>query len=331
MIRKIHIYSHNSDPDGDFSGFLLRWAIEENILYYQRENNNITYKPFNYGFDIGWSNIHKNDVVFFADVSGTPEEMMLLYDKLDGKLIWIDHHDSISTVHEKLHKKCEGIRDFSQAACQNVYDYISINGVFTDKQDRIFKNLKPLIDIIGAYDNWNKSVVDNDEQKWHSDYVSLTFALNSMITTPGTKSGDKLWEEILSYAEDDDVMDLIYEFQSDGRIILDYVDIRNHSLVRSYGFKANLEGLGVFVLNQGIGGSSIFNSLDGTKYDAFVTYIYSGKKDIYSVSVYRSNDNIDLVDKLSHIGFKGHSGAGGFRCSHFEVSGGYGDKTIQVD
>ena len=328
MNNRVRIYYHSADADGKLSGFLMKWAIEENIIKMDRRFEKIEMVPFNYNFSIFWDSIHVDDIVFWLDVSAKPEEMEDMYDIINGKMIWIDHHSSIEETHSNVHLKCPGIRNFKKAACQNVYDFLATKGTFTPEQENIFKNMKSFVDIVGTLDIWDKSVV-NSEDEWELDYLSITYALNSLTTDPSTDIGIKFWKSFIGECIDGTVSELIEDLREDGRVILSYVNIRNRDLCRSYGFSAQLEGLNVFALNQGIAGGHTFRCVNGN-YDAFVSFVKSGKKNNYSVSVYTNDNDIDLNDKLGHIGFKGHPGAGGFRCDNFKVTDDGNLKTINI-
>jgi len=318
-VNSVHVFYHNADPDGHASGFLLKWAIDEGILNINRKRKDIILHSFNYGFDISWENINKNDVVFWADVSGTKEEMKLMHNKVNGNMYWIDHHDSILSEHSDLHEHCMGLRDFKKSACQNVLQFIMDNGRIDSYQDKILKNIKPFIDVIGYYDAWDKSVVQYNEDLWNKEYASVKFAFDAIQSNPNTDFGISFWENVIEYAENDDISDLISDMRLDGNYLLKYINNRNMQLCKSYGFSAEFEGLNVFALNQGIGGSHVFNSINTAKYDAVMCFIKSGKNNLYSVSLYSDKEDVNLNAQLNHIGFKGHDKAGGFRCKEFNI------------
>jgi hypothetical protein len=316
--NKVWIFYHSADSDGMSSGFLMKWAVENGIIIIPRTDAEVGMIPFNYKWDVPFEKISNNDLVFWLDVSATPEEMNTLYDKLDGEMIWIDHHESILKDHFTMHQKCMGYRDFKQAACINVYEFIKDFGKFNKTTQQQFNNIKPLIDIVGACDIWDLSLVDGDRERWNSEYLSVKFALDANDTDPRTKNGYNFWLDFMN-ADNEDIENMISDLKYDGNVIQSYMNIRNHDLCNSYGFSADFEGIRVFAVNQGIGGSFIFNSINPEKYDAFMCFIKSGKSNQYSVSLYGNNKDINLIDKLKHIGFSGHAQAGGFKCDTFEI------------
>lgn len=328
--NKVWVFYHSADPDGMSSGFLMKWAIDNNVMKISRIDSEVGLIPFNYKWDVPFEKISDNDLVFWLDVSATPEEMNVLYDKLNGEMIWIDHHESIAKDHPTLHEKCMGNRDFNNAACINVYNFIKEFGKFDEKTQEQFDRIKPLIDIVGAYDIWDTSIVDNDREKWNSEYVSVKFAMDANDIDPKTKNGYQFWLDFME-ADEKEIEDMISDLKYDGNIIQAYMNNRNHDLCNSYGFSAEFEGLRVFAVNQGIGGTFIFNSINQDKYDALMCFIKSGKSNKYSVSLYSNKKDINLIERLKHIGFSGHAQAGGFRCDDFEIIYSGLDKKIVVN
>lgn len=314
MFDKIWLIYHNADSDGTCCGFLMRWAIENDIIPFPRKEEKIKMFPFNYNFEIPWEHISPNDVVFWMDVAGTTQEMARMYEKIDGKMFWIDHHKSIEDEHPEIHEKCLGIRNFNQSACLNVYEFIESHGVFEDESlKKQFVNIKPLIEIVGACDTWDLEKVDYDMDKWDSEYFSVKLALDANITNPKNEQGWNFWIDFMSENEDE-VLELIEELQYDGGVILAYLNIRNKNLCSSYGAEVDFEGLKVFVLNQGIGGSYVFNSIDLNKYDACMCFVKSCKNNAFTISLYTDKEDVDLIESLEHLGFRGHAHAGGFKC-----------------
>lgn len=317
--NKIWVFYHIADSDGMSSAFLLKWAFDNLILKIPVNDNKIGLIPFNYNWDVPFEKIDKNDIVFWLDVSGTPAEMNILYDKVDGNFFWIDHHESIKEEHKELYEKCMGIIDTKRASCQNVYKFIEENGKFTKENRILFNKMKPFIDILGSCDIWDISVTDDDIDRWYIEYLSVKFALEANDIDPKTKGGQNFWNDFLDVLEKDDYDSFIEGLRYDGSVIMSFFNNRNADLCKSYGFSATIEGLKVFALNQGIGGTFIFNSVDLEKYDAVLCFIRSGKSDLYSVSLYTNKKEVNLLKTLSHLGFSGHKSAGGFKCKNFEI------------
>ena len=322
-VRKIHVFYHSSDQDGFMSGFLIKWAIDNDVVKIKRDFKEVVLHKFNIGFDIPFELIDKDDVVFFTDISATPEEMNQVYDNINGKMFWIDHHVSILTDHEGLVKKVMGLIDVDFSAVQNMHKFILEQGVFTDEQLEIFEGLAPLVEIVGNQDIYNKDCVDNDMDRWYDEILSVVYAMNATNTAPDAP----FWEWVM----DTPMSEVIEDLTDEGQIILSYIKKRNFSLARSYSFPAKFDGLNVLVLNQGIGGSVMFDGVDTSKYDAVLCYIYNGRRDVYSVSLYRtSHCDINLFERLKKFGFGGHAGAGGFRTSLFEIYQKNNTATIMV-
>lgn len=318
-INKIWVIYHNADSDGTSSGFLMKWAIENQIIKIPRKESHIKMFPFNYNFDIPWEKIDKDDIVFWLDVAGTPAEMKRMYEKLNGNMFWIDHHASIAQEHPEVHEECMGIRDFTKASCLNVYRFIEENGKFKNKEilKRKFQNFKHLLDIVGACDTWDLGQVDFDLNRWDSEYFTVKLAIDANYNNPTKPAGYDFWDEFMT--EDEDVViDMINDLRYDGGVILAFLNIRNKDLCQSYGAEIIFEGLKIFALNQGIGGSYIFNSIDLNKYDACMCFIKSCKTNTYTVSLYTNKKDINLLKSLEHVGYGGHEQAGGFKCNTME-------------
>ena len=310
MINRIHLFYHNSDQDGFMSAFLINWAIENDVIDIKRKIDKVKFYPFNINFNVPFEKIKEDDIVFFTDISAQPDEMLIIWEKTNHKMFWIDHHKSILEEHKTLYKKVHGLINIEQSAVENAYDLIIEMGSFTEETKKVFESLYKLVKIVGIQDTHRLDEVDYDLERWFDEIDSVVKAMDS-TDTDINNDGKVFWDWVLST----DIDEVISDLRGDGLIILDYIRKRNFSMVRSYSFPIEFEGLKVLVLNQGIGGSMIFESKDLTGFDAVMCYVYNGKRDNYSVSLYSTDttNDIDLYENLKHVGFKGHAGAGGLR------------------
>ena len=85
---------------------------------------------------------------------------------------------------------------------------------------------------------------------------SVKFALEANDTDPRTKNGYNFWLDFM-VEDTEEIENMISDLRYDGNVIQSYMNIRNHDLCNSYGFSADFEGIRVFAVNQGIGGSFI--------------------------------------------------------------------------
>ena len=139
MNKTVCIY-HSTDLDGFMSAAIVKhWFINYNMNckindeYYTANERVITNKPDNTLHFIGYNygqpipDLSEYDQVIMCDISFPKQEMGKLLTKLNGNLIWIDHHISAINDNKELMSvdTLYGLRDTKFAACELTWFYIN--------------------------------------------------------------------------------------------------------------------------------------------------------------------------------------------------------------
>ena len=278
---------HHTDLDG---------AMSAAVVGMYHRNDNITYKLYNYGWDIRPEDLQGYDLVYAVDISFFQGGYDWVY-KTPG-LIAIDHHLG-AIKKENLPeyswiKNIPGIRisDGRRAACELTWDYLFHN------------QPKPkLLEYLSAYDIWDKTRFDwkvTNEVEWGAKYM---FGVSPKALIDFIESGGK----------PEDLIEI-------GKIILSNTEKSNKSRLSNGGFYINnFFGYRVIALNTVDFTSMSFISYYNPKYfDIMMPFqIVPGNADQGSFyvrcSLYTENPNIDVSMIAEQFGGSGHKGASGFQ------------------
>ena len=323
---KYWIYSH-IDADGYTSSFLLFFAIINKLIPVE-DYEDIIVQHMNYGWNFNDMNkIENGDIVYMTDFSLKLPEMLGIEKKVGKKNFhWIDHHDLVLKEYKDSFAKSK-YRKSGTAATELVYNYIQDNIIEPDstisEDERLsksitqFQNLKRFVDLVANYDIHNKT------ETWYSEILPFSFALRAVEMDLTEDEGKKFWKEVLKNAKDKDTFeDFIQDMLYDGERIAAYCFQENHSLVKSYGFPINLDGFKIFAVNKGIGGSVVFEGMELSDYDGVMCFVYNGKSNYYSCSVYTDKADVDLTSIFKKYGGGGHKNAGNFRSASLKIVNG---------
>ena len=264
---------HIADHDGKASGAIVK------RIYPQIELIGL-----NHDMEIPYQKIQNHDKVIICDFCLPMEYMFELNKKVD--LTWIDHHASVIEEYDKKilegYNAIKGLRQIGTAAC-----------VLTWKYYYPQESIPVGLDLLGRYDIFNLQ----DARVEPFEYAMQSYGQNFPSSS--------IWEELLNNRLDIDKM------ISEGKRILDWINSRNHHLVRSMAFEAEIDGLRCICSNMAQGRSSFFNSLDNIKdYDVMINF-YMNKKRRWNLSFYSSKKDIDVSKIASRYGGGGHKGAAG--------------------
>lgn len=314
MTKKIHVFYH-VDLDGKLSAFLIKFALQEGILKDISEKT-IIFHNFNYGFNINIENYNKKDIVFFVDCCPDSETFNFLYKRV-YRLIWIDHHDFNINENKNLHFVLDGERNIEKAACENTLLFI-LKNMIENVDKEIIKTLKKfsiVVKLVGAYDVWDLSYVNNDFDRWEKEVLSFNFCLKALNDFP--EDNDNIWNFLI---KDENIFVNINNLQKDGQLILSYVNKENFLLCESYGSAVEFEGYKFFILNKGLGGSYIFSNIRKKEsYDGFITFIKSLKNNKIKLSFFSNKNNVDFTNIWKKYGGGGNSYVGGLWCNELNI------------
>ena len=320
---KYIIYCHNSDPDGYSSGFLLAWALGKKLIT-DKDFDEILIRPINYGWHINYNEIEPNDFVYMVDISLPERDMQYILDTVgDENFIWIDHHNLAIKNYAKLFDKNLKLRNPNVAAAQLTYNYVKANIIDSDETNKVYAdmvfNMEEFFNLVAIYDVYDKS----DLKKWHEEVIPFNFALKALDLNFSTDTGKIFWKNMIKKAKTpEDMNEFLQQLIFDGELVYQFSAKENMELVRSYGFPVELEGFKLFAVNRGLGGSFVFDSKDLTDFDAVMCFVFKGKSNYWSCSIYTDKKDVDLTTIFKKYSGGGHKNAGNFRCKTLSFDNG---------
>jgi hypothetical protein len=302
-----HIIFHNADPDGTSSGFLLKYAIENNLICTNITDREIKLYPVNYNYEIPFERMKPEDIVFMADISYDIPIMEFLYEKLGDNFIWIDHHES---MREYDNGKINGVRKYTKSACVLTYNIINH---MKEKDDYVFTKLKEFITILGTYDIYDKH---KNEDDWYNVILPINFYVKANIQD--LSIDDNIYNTVISHIKDDLYDDFFNNMLADGTAIVNYLYKENKEICASYGKSTLFNGHSIFIVNRPIGGSFVCEHCI-KNYDFVMVFAYSIKTNKFSVSCYSEEKDINVLNILSEFGARGHKNACNFKCDTLKI------------
>lgn len=216
--KHIRVY-HHYDADGHaaaavIAGYFLKetrkgfFEFVTDIRFYNTNYN----KPMNTAW-MDTDEVNDENLIFIVDYSTSrddDQEVLLEWMEMDNiRVIWIDHHETISTLVEKYPQvaELEGLRitGTKYAGCALTYffmleDYwqMSLSDIFgshsDDIYDEVYKRQMPA---------WCRYVSDNDT--YTNDYEVSTFFAGKMYY-------DGCWKTCLNYSNQESLMIRFYNF-----------------------------------------------------------------------------------------------------------------------
>lgn len=304
MKRNVIIYHHN-DLDGIVSGSII-YEYEK-----IKEADSIECKKVNYSELLDLSSINRNTIIYFVDYSFSGDHNMneLLYlIENDYTVVWIDHHKSSYDLLLKLPKAAHFTKYLSTDYCASIlcfkWCYANLNNL---ESAALIEPESIFLKYVDSWDTWKHNMPNTTEFNTGTYNVSLTPETVSNYVTDIFVNKNYIGKEFVDNC-------IIA-----GGFICGYLDNRNNSLCKQYGFEFKIYYMGkylnCFALN-GHGASTVFGSLMD-EYDVVCLFRYNGEQFIYSL--YSSHDNIEC-DVLSSalgtydsLGGGGHKGAAGFQ------------------
>jgi oligoribonuclease NrnB/cAMP/cGMP phosphodiesterase (DHH superfamily) len=251
--------------------------------------------------------INQGEAVFIVDFGPEPEIMRQIIDKIGITsseapllLTWIDHHKTTLEKYKDFKfypngRVPDGIRRVGDSGCFLTWEHFKP------------KDAMPLI--VRLIDDW-----DTWKHKMDPTTNYLQAGLTTINADPNNQEfwANHLRNPILPIEVIVDFqLDLLKPILEKGCIITEQRENSNRGLVAEWAFPVDWEGLHFCALNFGKGSSKIFDSVKD-KYDAFITFIYDGRK--YTVSLYTDRPDLDVSKIALKYGGGGHRGACGFTC-----------------
>ncbi len=308
-MKTLCIY-HSADLDGWMSAAIVKkWFLEKVILvqaaeqgkdYIRNANHSIDFLGWNYGDEI--PDLLEYNKVIMCDISFSKEIMTNLFNRLDTKLIWIDHHESAIldilgglTDGKDTSSLFKGLRDTNFAACELTWKYF-----FPEEA------MPELVRLLGRYDCWGHKGTYEEQYVLEFQYGARQQLLN--------------YEHCYEALTTRNLKELVPFIHQKGIVIYNYLNTeaklaykKAFSVVLPYS-DPNIEYITeakFLSLNKSNFNASAFN-LPYTKdgYDGFMTFSYNAEKHVWEVSLRSETINVSLIAK--QYGGGGHRGAAGF-------------------
>lgn len=232
-----------------------------------------------YGQEIPWNLIGKHNKIFLVDFSFQPVNNTLKLIDLNKQLIWIDHH--ISAIRELFDYDIKGLQEVGKGACELTWRFLFPN-----------KKIPLAVKLLSQYDVWN-----------HKDIRTIPFQYGIRLrdTHPDNQN---FWSRLFSSN------DLLSFIVTVGNNILTYIEKENR-IFSKQSFELDFEGYKCIALNKS-GNSKMFDFVENIdKYDIKLTFVY--KYNSWTITLYTSQDNIDVSKIASKYGGGGHKQAAGFQ------------------
>jgi len=280
---------YHNDMDGKCAAHVVLWLDNDAVP-------GTCLIPMQYGMDMPFEHIGKDEKVYILDFSIEPEDMVFLL-KITENVVWIDHHKSAIAKYEDFEWKdgsgashdeswIGGVRDTHDSGCYLTYRWFG----------RGKAQLVPEYIIL---------ISDRDTWQWKfGDMTKFFFAgIESCDTSPESDH----WQMM---REDPD------SFIADGKVIQRYKDIQQREYILENGFWVEFHGYNCYAVN-GRYSSQPFEACV-PEADIWLTFRYL-KDGYWMVSLYSTKVDVsDIAVQYEHNGKKGggHKGAAGFECDY---------------
>lgn len=217
-----------------------------------------------------------DELVYIVDFHLKIDDMRALMTKTRN-VIWIDHHISTIKEYENFEFKVDGIRKVGISGCVLTYQYL-----------HPYREVPKYLRYICDRDVW--AFIYGDTTK--------NFFSGSNLYDTNPLSID--W--ILFEKHPEDII-------RSGEIVEQYKFMHNKEYIEKYGYYTRFEDHEAIVVNQGLCGSEVFDSLDSLP-TLQILYAFNGEE--YSVSLRSEEVNVSKI--AQKYGGGGHEGASGFQC-----------------
>lgn len=230
-----------------------------------------------YGDEFPFDRIKKDEEVYIVDYHLELDQMDKLLD-ITSNVTMVDHHITAYNKYKKYNRLVNKIMDMNYSGC--VLTYMHLYNVS-------FEEVPQFIKYIGDRDIWKFEFYDTKD-----------FCSGAELYDLYPLSED--WEQLKVYTE---------EVIDEGVIVNKYKAQRNKEYLKQFGYPAVFEGKQAFVINLGLVGSEVFDSMEMPEIG--IMYVHDGEK--YKISLRSETVNVGELAELHGGG--GHFGAAGYECT----------------
>jgi oligoribonuclease NrnB/cAMP/cGMP phosphodiesterase (DHH superfamily) len=313
---------HNKDLDGVGSAAIAKMVWPDCELL-----------GFDYGDDLDLRRF-KTKKVLMVDVSLSVERMISL-SKVASEFIFVDHHFSFfedimtsTDVNDRNHTQINSYIDQFLIGKINYYYSKQLAGcemmLILFGNDDFKESTKQSIRLLGQYDTWRNTYekqIGND-LNWDLEVMPFQWGMRGSMNLERIV---KIFKDLDDWKENLSIVDIVKK----GFYILSYqkdVDAVNFA---KFGFEfewldqtdSGNKSKRVIALNGGPFNSQTFRSVWNPEYhDIMMPFIYNGKTNTWSFSLYTTKDDIDILSIAKSFGGGGHKQACGFQVTDNEVS-----------
>ena len=296
---KVAILHHN-DGDGIGSAMIVAFAKKLN-------KDEVLFHGITYGQPVPHDKLKDANEIYIVDFSIQPaEEMRDFCEKYDGKVTWIDHHEtSIDASKEfKEIRTVPGVRESTpeKAACLLTWEFF-------------FQDQKPpkVIKYLSKYDVWQ----DENKDEWEN--LTMPIQMLQRAKLHDTDKSYYLWMSLLGEGGDEELMKLL----DMGRAIYDYTKIDNKLKAKAHVFRGTFAGHTALIANVR-GSTQFFDSVINKFEPTEVLVLFAlFKEGFWTTSIYKGKAGGvhcgELAKKLGAEGPKksggGHADAAGFQAT----------------
>ena len=274
--RKLHIYYHKEDFDGEMSGAVIDFLYDKN---FER-----VWHPCAYDKTIEFEDIGNKDVVFVADLNLEGESLKNLEGiaRKNKRVYWCDHHPSSVEYKGKI----KGYRDSSMSGVALSYLFLT-KKIINEKN---FNNLPLSVKLVSDFDIWSFKF----KETW-------TFHCAMLGEETDPRYINNIWSKLLSGECNPS------SFTKNGVIISKYLDINNRKNCEEMGYVTTFEGLSTFCINL----PKVNFGENKKKYDLCVSWHYIGNG-LYQYSLRTDKEYVNCKEIAEKYGGGGHIKASGF-------------------
>ena len=314
---KTCVIYHSVDLDGFMSAAIVKlWHKKQQQHYldskvFKEVDVKLTIDFIGYNYRQSIPDLSGYDKVIMCDISFPYDEMCNLFDKLESKFIWIDHHKSALQMmfidnERSIHPI--GRQNVSYAACELTWQYFFPNDTIPE-----------IVRLLGLYDSFRHKGTDEEQKVLEFQYGARSYISNY----------DEAYKWLLHDINDDKnhvdrYRKSINSISDSGYAIYNYLCIDAKQSYKN-GFKLIFDiedptqqvfgddrlGYKFICINK-----ERFNPInfgidyhtDG--YDGAACFHYANGK--YNFSLYNDNEKVDCSIIAKQFGGGGHKGAAGF-------------------
>lgn len=282
-------FYHNADLDGHSSGAVVRYAVKEQVVL----------KGINYNKPLPVQPV-AGDTVYFVDFSPSIVHItaMLAHGVLPKDVIIIDHHEEVEEMRQQYGFSglvvSHSTAEVQKAGVELCWEYF-----FPDTP------APKWLAYLSAYD-----VFDKDRFDWKDVVMPFQYGMRIEPTWPNTDACYERWLDWFVLKDEADIDAKIADTIREGKTVLKYQRGLDKRLM-SNSFTVEFEGLTFLAVNGAQGSNSFLTKFNPDKYDAMLTFSYSGPLEAYRVSMYGGDGcKHDLSAIARKYVFNGEKGGG---------------------